>query len=958
MSQHGYPERLSRNAKAYPEDGFCPPTIEVLVETLTGTAFEMTVSPLDTILAIKSKIFRVEGIPISHQHLLYNLKELDDSSSLRDYSIKDGSTLRLVLSMRGGPISTRRLPLPSVDDIHWRDIKDFVESNKEEAFEWLPSGCKVTVLVFGDGEQVNLIRVKDNEDGTYSPINDDNCSLKSLLDDVAADKVPGVLQENAVTMGKMVELRRRMENLSMQKHKKPTNGYKEEDNNVRCSEQQSQNLNEDTLININNMYDDTPNFITYKGNHLRNIIDPSQFASQSQSKLDYDCSFSDRYTLLPAIHSYSDTSQESSDVSPPSTSCDWHYDTTDFYNNRKFECAYKYDKLPEPNSSSVLFNIPNALPIANIVKSGNDKETQSLSEETILLNRNIIGQDLFSKGKNLLTTVELRESEATKFPVMMPRTAPISGSDYATHVTQLLEEETDVPSTSFATERYDNCKPLRKVIFGSNSHLNSLVNLRNISKDNLDNKSLQGDSLDSSINDVHTGNIGPISSAHVGSEPQLNKLHKMGFLPSKNKKKYFKLSHSVSNLYFNSYLNNKYSCFPEFYSNNNLDKAQTVTHENTFPAISNNNMVFSSSTSDLETLKSNKILPSLSRHRNLEHLDVSDECLDSITVTNGQHKEFINQIDNIDCDDKGSVEVSIDPQSSDTLHSKTLLLKTTNAPIQNNFHAKLGSNINNGNVAADKLKNPYFVRNIQRIIKHELPEDVKSASSSQNYINRNKVFLRPNRNLEVGSERKCKRVKKIAKLENIVANEGAGAPKPCLFRFNNSGYQSAIHKLSNETYKHDTHVNQSSSIFEKRDVGSIMRNKFIKDTNFSLSSPVLDSFKKEQQFSKDLRLNVLSSDVKSRIKPKVETIILPEIVTHNVVGPPIIPQNKKNRVRCGLCNKRLTIATIHTCRCGVIFCAPHRYAEVHGCAYDYKTEGQTYLQQANPLVNAPKLPKI
>lgn len=35
--------------------------MEVLVETLTGTAFEMTVSPSDTIFAIKSKIFRVEG---------------------------------------------------------------------------------------------------------------------------------------------------------------------------------------------------------------------------------------------------------------------------------------------------------------------------------------------------------------------------------------------------------------------------------------------------------------------------------------------------------------------------------------------------------------------------------------------------------------------------------------------------------------------------------------------------------------------------------------------------------------------------------------------------------------------------------------------------------------------------------------------------------------------------------
>lgn len=37
------------------------PTMEVVIETLTGTTFEMTVSPSDTISSIKNKIQRVEG---------------------------------------------------------------------------------------------------------------------------------------------------------------------------------------------------------------------------------------------------------------------------------------------------------------------------------------------------------------------------------------------------------------------------------------------------------------------------------------------------------------------------------------------------------------------------------------------------------------------------------------------------------------------------------------------------------------------------------------------------------------------------------------------------------------------------------------------------------------------------------------------------------------------------------
>lgn len=47
-----------------------------------------------------------------------------------------------------------------------------------------------------------------------------------------------------------------------------------------------------------------------------------------------------------------------------------------------------------------------------------------------------------------------------------------------------------------------------------------------------------------------------------------------------------------------------------------------------------------------------------------------------------------------------------------------------------------------------------------------------------------------------------------------------------------------------------------------------------------------------------------------------------------------------------------------TCRCGNNFCATHRYAESHDCTFDYKTEGRKLLEQSNPVVSAPKLPKI
>lgn len=45
-------------------------------------------------------------------------------------------------------------------------------------------------------------------------------------------------------------------------------------------------------------------------------------------------------------------------------------------------------------------------------------------------------------------------------------------------------------------------------------------------------------------------------------------------------------------------------------------------------------------------------------------------------------------------------------------------------------------------------------------------------------------------------------------------------------------------------------------------------------------------------------------------------------------------------------------------RCGQQLCATHRYAEMHICTHDYKTEGRKIIEQSNPLITASKLPKI
>ena len=191
----------------------------LFIETLTGTSFEMKVSPLETIVCIKAKLQQLEGIPISQQHLLYSNRELSNNSSLYECDIPDGATLRLVLSMRGGPINTRKIPL---QDEHSRELQEAVERSKEELLEQIPEGGHVTVLVFRDGDQINLYHVLERPDGSYSPYSPlsdswSGTSIKNLFAEPDDPEVQERLRENAHTMSKMQEIRSKLEDQTSRK---------------------------------------------------------------------------------------------------------------------------------------------------------------------------------------------------------------------------------------------------------------------------------------------------------------------------------------------------------------------------------------------------------------------------------------------------------------------------------------------------------------------------------------------------------------------------------------------------------------------------------------------------------------------------------------------------------------------------------------------------------------------
>eukprot|EP00794_Sanderia_malayensis_P012803 gene12803-14116_t len=194
--------------------------MDLFIETLTGTAFELRVSPFDTIISIKAKIQRLEGIPISQQHLIWQSMELEDDLCLHDFDISDGATLKLVLAMRGGPINTRRI---SIEEPSFEEMADYMEANRSEIFEKLmKDNRQVTLLVFRDGDQLNFFRVHDRGDGTLTPLSESlsAASMHNLYDE-EDDEDQGIPQEkkdeNELTKRKMQKIRAQMANVSIKK---------------------------------------------------------------------------------------------------------------------------------------------------------------------------------------------------------------------------------------------------------------------------------------------------------------------------------------------------------------------------------------------------------------------------------------------------------------------------------------------------------------------------------------------------------------------------------------------------------------------------------------------------------------------------------------------------------------------------------------------------------------------
>ena len=75
---------------------------QIFVKTLTGDTITVWVHSSDTIDVIKNIIQCKEGVSLDQQQLSFAGRQLKDKRTVHSYSIGEGSTLQLVIKLKGG----------------------------------------------------------------------------------------------------------------------------------------------------------------------------------------------------------------------------------------------------------------------------------------------------------------------------------------------------------------------------------------------------------------------------------------------------------------------------------------------------------------------------------------------------------------------------------------------------------------------------------------------------------------------------------------------------------------------------------------------------------------------------------------------------------------------------------------------------------------------------------------
>ena len=76
--------------------------MQLQIKTLTGRKQNFNFDPEYTIMQVKEALQEKEGIEIPMIRLIFGGKQLADEQKISDYNLEAGSTIHMVLQLRGG----------------------------------------------------------------------------------------------------------------------------------------------------------------------------------------------------------------------------------------------------------------------------------------------------------------------------------------------------------------------------------------------------------------------------------------------------------------------------------------------------------------------------------------------------------------------------------------------------------------------------------------------------------------------------------------------------------------------------------------------------------------------------------------------------------------------------------------------------------------------------------------
>ncbi|XP_044738004.1 serine/threonine-protein kinase HSL1-like [Chrysoperla carnea] len=810
MSENGFLETVSSE---YDDN---EQKMVLLIETLTGTAFEMIVSPLDSILSIKNKIHHDEGIPINQQHLLLGDKELNNNTYLKEIGITKGCTLKLVLGMRGGPISTRRASSRS-EHLIWREIKDFVETTRDDMMAKVPAGCKITFLIYREGDTINLLKVVENNDGSYSSLSDLRKSGRSRINvrtDTDSQQSHTTMDYKQKTFNKMAELRRKMEELNIKKYKK-------------------------LHKNGNNSSVDS------------NFIPPSTTTSSQDQEQTTNDSILDSNTLI----------KSKVDLKP----------------------VTKMKRYTEKGNKS----------------SGKSKVKQWLNS------------DYYDDSSAFVSRKSSKHSITS----------------------QTYEDGTTAGAGATGSGATGQLK--------GNFYVNKTYKLHNV----------YSDSSDDDNNDL------------------MNNYH--------SKKYQLKSSESIKRILMPSSRKDEASASHNHYAPDDdddddidvLDEDDDETDDLNSAFIDRNNSNISIGDDETSNDLFNEYYPKLTRtelrqtlgsHRKIDDntnegdLSISDRNCTTTTVHETSSIAILEEDSETNVvNDESEFNPPPGPISVPSPDANTFTIsQIPREPTRVSTTSGTNSARNRIRVARFILKNDQRPKTSPDKLSREFCEflNLNSTSSTKCYETEEASTK--------GSKLRFKRTKyisssssKLDKINNNLKSLSTSNTTVCSWpRVSSTNKTSCRIGGGGLTCCYDGH--HVSNRFKLTKFENVLSNQNILSSHQSTTTL---SGIQNKGFLENIESN--NTPPTSNSSNKEDDLAVKKESTEIVTLPPI-KQKKSNRVRCKKCSKKLNIATIHTCRCGDHFCSQHRYSEVHGCKYDYKTEGRKVIEQANPLIRAPKLPKI